>query len=494
MKQPIETKMENWWTRASGGREVALLALPLILSTASWAVMHFVDRMFLLWHDPQDTAATLSSGTLLWTIMALPLGIASYVNTFVSQYYGAGRKHRIGLVLFQGLAFGWATVPIFIAISPFSTAVFRFMGHDPGMVRLEATYLQVNCWGAGAAVISAAYSSFFTGRGEMRVVMIIDIAASVVDAVLNYILIFGKFGFPEMGIAGAALSTVLAQWLKIVVYWWLLRAPELRQTYGLDSGRHIDRDLVWRLQRFGGANGLQMQLEGLAFTILVIYIARLGTQATAATTLALSINIVAFVPMIGIGVAVSTLLGQHLGANNPRLAARAVWSGLWLALSYNLVFAVLYLVVPHVFLMAHQAGMNSSEFEEIRRLTIVLLRFVAAYCLFDAMQLTFCSAIKGAGDTRYVLLTTVVTSLIAIALTEWGMSQKGWGLLWCWTVLMLWVFSLAIAYTGRFLQGRWKHMRVIEPEQRNVRDTNGINDNDENASLEGKESHAASTL
>src|SRR5688500_13286318 len=169
------SKRESWWTRPSGGREVAVLALPLILSTASWAVMHFVDRMFLLWHHPQDTAATLSSGTLLWSIMAMPLGIASYVNTFVSQYYGAGRKSRIGLVLFQGLAFGWVTVPIFIAIAPFSAPTFRLMGHDPTMVYLEATYLKINCWGVGAAVISAAYSSFYTGRGEMRIVMVIDI-------------------------------------------------------------------------------------------------------------------------------------------------------------------------------------------------------------------------------------------------------------------------------------------------------------------------------
>lgn len=465
MTQDPET--ETWWTRPSGGREVALLALPLILSTASWAVMHFVDRMFLLWHHPQDTAATLSSGTLLWSIMALPLGIASYVNTFVSQYYGAHRKNRIGLVLFQGVAFGWVSVPIFLAIIPFSAPAFRLMGHDASMVRLEATYLAINCWGAGAAVISAAYSSFYTGRGEMRIVMVIDIVASILDATLNYVLIFGKLGFPEMGIAGAALSTVLAQWLKVAIYWWLLRAPELRTQYGLDSGRRLDRGLFWRLLRFGGPNGLQMQLEGLAFTVFVIYIARLGTIATAATTLALSINIVAFVPMIGIGVAVSTLLGQHLGAENPRLAARAVWSGLWIALGYNLVFAALYLFVPHMFLLIHEAGMVAADFAEIRSLTILLLRFVAAYCLFDALQMIFSSAIKGAGDTRFVLLTTFVTSAIAIAMTEWGMS-RGWGLMWCWTVLMLWVFSLAFAYSGRFVQGRWKKMRVIEPDQEPV--------------------------
>lgn len=454
----------NWWTRACGGREVFHLALPLILSTASWALMHFVDRMFLLWHAPEDTAAALSSGTLQWTVMALPLGIASYVNAFVSQYYGAERRQRIGLVLFQGLAFGWLTVPLFLALAPLAGVGFRWLGHNENMARLETTYFQVNLWGAGAAVIAAAYSSFYTGRGHMRVVMMIDIVTSLLDAVLNYFWIFGKAGFPEMGIAGAAWSNVLAQWLKVAIYWWLLRAPDLRRAYGLDAGRRLDSGLFSRLLRFGGPNGFQMQLEGLAFTIFTIYITRLGTVASAATTLAISINIVAFVPMVGVGIAVSTLVGQQLGANNPPLAVRAVWSGIWLALAYNAVFAALYLATPEVFLVVHQTGISSTQFHDIRELTIILLRFVAAYCLFDALQLTFSSAIKGAGDTRYVLWTTVVTSVAAVALLEWGMSRQGWGLMWCWTVLMLWVFSLAFAYTGRFLHGGWTSLRVIEPE------------------------------
>jgi MATE family multidrug resistance protein len=207
-----------------------------------------------------------------------------------------------------------------------------------------------------------------------------------------------------------------------------------------------------------------MQLEGLAFTVFVIYIGRLGTMESAATTLAISINIVAFVPMVGLGIAVSTMVGQQLGANRPQLAARAVWSGLWIGLIYNLFFLVLYVAVPHAFLLAHQSGASGLEADAIRDLTVVLLRFVAAYCMFDAVQLTFCSAIKGAGDTRYVLLTTIATSGGAVGLIEWGMTHQGWGLFWCWTVLMLWVIALAAAYAARILHGGWTNVRVIEQD------------------------------
>jgi MATE family multidrug resistance protein len=206
-----------------------------------------------------------------------------------------------------------------------------------------------------------------------------------------------------------------------------------------------------------------MQLEGLAFTVFVIEIGRFGTLATAATTLAISVNVVAFVPTVGLGIAVSTLVGNYLGGGQPQLAARAAWTGLAMALAYNAVFALLYWGTPDLFLVAHQLGAPDPDFESIRQLSVLLLKFVAAYCLFDAMQLTFCSAIKGAGDTRFVLVTTIVTSAAAVAVGHLGVWLQGWQTLWWWTVLMLWIVSLATAYGWRFWQGKWQQMRVIEP-------------------------------
>lgn len=458
----FSTERESWWSQQAGGRDVFRLALPLVLSTASWAVMFFLDRLFLMWHSSTEMAATLPSGNLLWTIMALPLGIASYVNSFVAQYHGARQPQRIGVVVRHGIGFGLVVAPLFLALIPLAPLLFVWMGHDTELAQLESIYFQINCLGAGPAVIAAAFSCFYTGRGQTATVMWIDVVASVLDAVLNWLWIFGKAGFPEMGLMGAAASSVVAQWFKIAVYWWLLRRPAIRAEYGFDRRIRFDGELTRRLLRFGAPSGFQMQLEGLAFTVFVIGIGRFGTIATAATTLAISVNVAAFVPMVGLGIAVSTLVGNYLGANQPHLAARATWSGLWLALAYNAVFAALYFGVPEWFLLAHQIGATDPNFERIRELAIVLLRFVAAYCLFDAMQLTFCSAIKGAGDTRFVLLTTIVTSTVAVALGQLGVWYQGWGTLWWWTILMVWIMSLAAAYSFRFWQGKWQRMRVIE--------------------------------
>ncbi len=149
---------------------------------------------------------------------------------------------------------------------------------------------------------------------------------------------------------------------------------------------------------------------------LIRFITGLGDVEGAATSLAFNVNAVAFVPVIGLGIGVSTLVGQYLGDNKDELAARATWTGLQFALGFSVPFAAAYWLVPDWFIYFHEQGASATEFAEVRELTIVLLRFVAVYCLFDATQLTFVSALKGAGDTRFVLFVAVLLTSLSIVL------------------------------------------------------------------------------
>lgn len=458
------TDQSGWWRRECGGRDVLAMALPLILSTASWSIMHFVDRMFLFWHSQNEMAAALPSGMLHWTCFAFPIGVASYVNTFVAQYYGAGRLDRIGVAVGQGVVLGWLATPFFLLAIPAAPYLFALWGHTDEMQRLEITYFQVSAFGAGAMVISASQSAFFTGRGVTWVVMLVDIAACALNVLLDYLWIFGLAGFPEMGIAGAAWGTIVSLWAKVLVYFVLMRPPKLRATYGLIAWPGFDFELIRRLFYYGGSSGLQMLIEGSAFTLLILFVARLGEIETAATGIAFTINGVAFIPLVGLGIGVSTLVGQQLGRSRPDLAARATWTALWLGLGYNGLFAAIYIGAPHLFLLGHAAGTNPDDWAEVRELAPVLLRFVAIYCLFDAMQMVFLSAIRGAGDTVFVLATTVTLSLAALIVGQAGVTYFGLGLFWWWYVLTGWICLLGLVYFARFLQGRWRTMRVIEPE------------------------------
>ncbi len=454
----------NWWTRPCGGREVLVLAMPLVISMASLSLMQFVDRMFLLWYSTDAMAAAMPAGLLCFTVLCLPLGVATYVNTFVAQYHGAGRPERIGLAVWQGVRIGIFATPLLMATIPLAPGLFALAGHEPQVAVLETIYYQVLCFGAGGVVISGSLSAFFTGRGKTRVVMVVDSSAALLNMGLDYLWIFGHCGFPELGIEGAAWATVVSQWFKVVVYWWIMMRPVHREKYQLVAGRRFDAPLMRRLWRYGGPNGLQLLVEVSAFTIFILLVGRLGTDAMAATTLAFNVNSVAWVPMLGMGIAVSTIVGQQIGRHRPYMAARATWTSFWMAQTYLSLMAAMYVFAPDLFLMGHASGTSPEEFGRLRDTTVVLLRFVAAYSLLDALNLIFASAIKGAGDTRFILLTTCIMSPLPVAAAWAGVHYCGWGLIWCWIVLTVWICALGVIYLARFLQGGWRHMRVIEPD------------------------------
>ena len=309
----------GWWSRPCGGRDVLAIALPLVVQTAFWSIMWFIDRMYLMWYSKESMAAALPAGMFFWTLICFPQGIAAFVNTFVAQYHGAGRPERIGLAVKQGIWFGWLTTPLFLLAIPLAPWLFSRAGATPAIIHQEVLYFQTLTLGAGALVLSAAMASFYTGRGLTRVVMLVDVAGSLVNIVLDYVLIFGEFGFPEMGIAGAGLATAIANWSIVLVYWLLMLRTADRHKYGLDLLR-FDFGLFWRMVRFGVPAALPLLVEGGAFSLLIKHVSAIGENEAAATNLAFNVNSVAFVPLIGVSIGVSTLVGQKLGENRPDLA------------------------------------------------------------------------------------------------------------------------------------------------------------------------------
>ncbi|HEX4144406.1 MAG TPA: MATE family efflux transporter, partial [Pirellulales bacterium] len=428
----------------------------------SWTLMHFIDRIFLLSYSTESVAAALPSGNLSFAVICLPLGITSYVNTFVSQYHGAGRPEKIGVSVWQGVGIGLLTLPFVLATIPLAPWFFSACDHPVNVARQEAIFYQVNCWGDAAIIISASLSSFFTGRGRVRTVMIVDSLAALTNMVLDYAWIFGHWGFPESGIAGAAWATVVALWLKTFLYLILFLRPRYRERYGTASGCRFDPEIAWRLLRYGLPSGMQLLLEVAGYAVFLLFIGKLGEMDMAATSLAFNVNNLAFMPVLGLGLATSTLVGHRMGEERPDLAARVTRSAFVIGAGYMLLISAFYVLTPDLILMAHWSIVEQHDFHQLRDLTVVLLRFVAAYCLFDAMNVIFSAAIKGAGDTRFVMITTTITSAIPVLLTWLGLYHFGLGIYWAWIVMTGWVTVLGFIYMARFMQGKWRSMRVIE--------------------------------
>jgi multidrug resistance protein, MATE family len=451
------------WNDEGGYRAVLRMALPLIFSTGAWSLQQFIDRIFLSWYSPEALAAASPSGMANYTLFSLLIGISSYVSIFVAQYYGANRPERIGRSVWQGLYFSLIATVVAAALYPFCDDLFRAIGHEPVVQEMEIIYFRILLFGAPAVVISNVISGFFSGLGKTWIIFWVNAAATLINIVFDYLLIFGKYGFPEMGIAGAAWATVAAVAVSALAFLATMALPRYAHTYGTLRSWRFDPDLFRRLLRFGTPNGLQIFLEVLAFTIFIIIAGKISTAALAATTLAFNINTLAFTPMLGMMTAVSALVGQSLGRDRPELAERLTWSALHICLAFFATLSLGYVVAPRLFMAPFLWRADSAAFLEITRVSAILLRFVALYSLFDAMNMIFSAAIKGAGDTRYVAITTIRLSWLLVVLPSlvlWYFFHAS--IYWLWAFFTLYVMGLGLSFLSRFIHGPWREMRVIE--------------------------------
>jgi MATE family multidrug resistance protein len=464
LRNADEESGRSWWNRASGGREVLRVAAPLVVSSLSWTIMTFVDRMLLNWVSGTAMAAAFNANVAWFSVLCLPLGICSYANTFVAQYDGARQPHRIGLVV-------WQTVWIAIGFTPFvvlavvlAPRLFAMANHSPEYYAYEVQYFQILCAAAPPMLIAQACGAFYSGRGQTWVVMLIDAGAALLNLVLDYCWIFGYYGFPEWGLAGAAWATVLATWVKAVVYLILPLQAKHRQQCGTVAGLRIDWPLVRRILYYGGPSGFQMLLDVTGFTVFILLIGRLGEIQSEATSMAFSISSLSFMPIYGLHLAVSVLVGERLGENRDDLAARATYTTLQISWIYMLVISALYVLTPGLFLYGFfpdQTELTTNQ-TAVLQMAALLLQFVAAYNLLDATQMIFVGAIKGAGDTQFVLRVSLVLAAL-LAVFSW-LSVEVWELnvYGCWSLVVFWCWLAALTYLLRFWQGKWRHMRVIE--------------------------------
>jgi MATE family multidrug resistance protein len=290
------SRLSARWKARAGYREFLVIAFPLILSTGAWSVQHFVDRMFLTWYSPESIAASLPSGLVNFSITSLFVGTTSYVSTFVAQYFGAARYERIGPVIWQGLYISILGALIVAAFIPLAGPIFHMVGHQPAVRDLEIVYFRILCLGGLPVIGSAALSGFFSGLGRPWPVMWINCLSTFINLVLDYAMIFGHWGFPEMGMAGAAWATLIGASAGFLIYLAMVLRPSCNRLFRTLSGWRPDRVLFRRLLGYGFPSGVQFLLDMSGFTAFVLLVGRLGTVNLAATNIAFNINTLAFLP------------------------------------------------------------------------------------------------------------------------------------------------------------------------------------------------------
>ncbi|MDM8544825.1 MATE family efflux transporter [Desulfococcaceae bacterium HSG9] len=444
--------------------EVVTVSLPLVMSIAGTTVMEFTDRVFLSNYSIDAIAASMPSGYAAFLAMTFFLGIAGYLNVIIAQYTGACAEHRIGASLWQGIYFSIFSGLLLCGIAFTGEMLFRFAGHPAEVQRLEAVYFKVLCLGGGINVLATSFSCFYSGRGLTRPVMWINTIGMLFNIPLDYALINGVWIFPELGIMGAGIATVLAWSLIAILFGIIIFTQENDRRFGVWKNRSLDWDICRRLMKFGVPGSLQFWLDVFAFTFFAFMVGRIGKDQLAVTNIVLSINSLVFMPSYGFSLGLSTLTGQALGRNQPKGAIHATKSTLHILMVYLLLMTLVFVFKPDWVLgFFIPDKLIPAERAAIAHIGAILLRFVVIYLFFDALYMVFVGVLKGAGDTYFIMWSTGLLSFLTIVLPIYiGIEHFGLGLYFSWSCITLFIFVSSAVSFWRFRRGKWKEMRVIE--------------------------------
>jgi len=444
-------------------QELFSVSLPLVLSMAATTVMEFTDRIFLANYDLDAIAAAMPAGVATFLILTFFTGVAGYLNVFIAQYTGAGAPARIGPCIWQGLYFSALATILLTGVSFVAEPIFRLGGHPPEIQQLECSYFRILCRGGGIHVAGIALSCFFSGRGQTRPVMIVNVIGMLFNIPLDYALINGAWIFPEMGIQGAGIATVGA-WTLITLFYALLIFNKANdQPYGVLSRREFDNRLALQILRKGVPASLQFTIDVFAFTFFIFAVGRLGKTELAISNIIFSLESIAFMPAVGFSLGLSTLVGQSLGRDDVPAARRFTRQTIYVLMTYIVCLDAIFFIAPRQVLglfLAAEAG--NPAYSQILDHATAVLRTMAVFIAFDALYFTFIGVLKGAGDTRFIMWSMAVgTIFVMIVPLSIVIAYLKLGLVACWITLTVYVIFLFLVSFWRFRQGRWQHIRVI---------------------------------
>ena len=473
-------KVKKSFTCDGGFNEIFLVAYPLIILSASHSVMQFCDRKFLALNSSADVAAALPAGILSFTLFSFFMVTVNFTSALVSQYFGNKDREACVRAAWNGfyLALGAAVVILFI--TPWiGLYVIELGSHGADIVKREKEYFLTLLPGGVFVCTGGAFFAYFSGQGKTWYAAVINIIACALNILLDYIMIFGKFGFPAMGIAGAGLATSISVFFSFITI-FLVFLFQKQDEYPTRKYRKFSFPDIKKLFEFGTPSGLQCFLEVGAFTLFAFLMGILGTDALAATTIVLSINNLSFLPLLGMMDATGIKTGQYIGKNDLDTAEKVAKRAWIMAIAYMVCACSLYVIFPSWLMnnFAPKGDINSEDFKIIFETGRQLLLCAAVFNFFDATKFIFMGALRGAGDTRAILFMG--------AGLNWFLLVPGVIIMikvFHTSVLAIWIFMTcyilveALLFFWRYKSGCWKKIDMIGRRKPTAVEAEPLNEN-----------------
>lgn len=440
-------------------KELISLALPMIVSQGAFAVMIFTDRFFMSQISTTHIAAAMGGGITSFFCISFFIGLISYSNAMVAQFYGAKRYGKCSKVVTQSLLIAALSWPILLLVGYLVGKTFSLIGHSPVQVALEIDYFYILIGCSVITLSKSALSSYFSGIGKTKNIMVADVAGMLFNIPLSYMLVFGKFGLPSLGLVGAGIGTVVSSAFSLMLFVLFYFGKENREKFAVLESFKLDRTILKPFLRLGSPSGLEMLLNTGAFNLFVLLFQAYGISQAASIAIVFNWDVISFIPMVGLNIAIMSLVGRAVGAGNIDETKKVIYSGFLVGGTYALILGLIFIGFRSnlVDIFAN----NSSNFAETRNLAIYMMIGLASYVMFDAVVLVSSGVLRGVGDTRWLMVAStllhwvmLISQIVIIKFLNFGPKIS-------WIGFVLFIMATAVIYLFRLKGQKWKNRDVM---------------------------------
>ena len=451
-------------------KDVLVVALPMLLSMSFDTIMTFIDRLFLSKLGPAEMNAALGAGAVQLALTMFFTGAISYTTAMVAQRLGAKKTSDCARVFMQAVYLSLISVPLLYLTIPLGHLAFG-MEHLPAdQLEYQKTYFNILMFGGVINLVRNAAPCFFSGIGETKIVMKAAFVGMIVNVACNFVLIYGLGPIPALGVAGAAYGTLIGNLVSTVILFAKFFAKSCNSRFNTRSSFAFSWPLTRELLQKGIPSGVEMFLNMSAFQLMILMFHALGPDAATASSVMFNWDMVAYVPLMGLEVASTSLVGRYVGARDAAAATRSTYSGLKLGWGYSLLMGVFFVFLPGVLTdifrpdMAEASAEAIAIFDAARPMSIFMLRIATFYIFVEVLLVVYAGALRGAGDTVWVMFTCAimnwcVSGALYVAAYIFHLPAH-----YAWIAVVAVYSTAPVIFWWRWKSGKWRK-HVMDKEE-----------------------------
>ena len=442
------------------------LSAPMVVTTVSFTIMQFVDRWMVATLGTEALAAIWPAGLVAFIFGGFAMGAFTSLNTFVSQSLGRGNKTDCSKYFWQSVYMGlFYCVVVLIFMWPSAPLIFKLMEQPEAVSKLEVIYLRIMLYVHLVAVFNWASNQFFMGIHRPIITMISALCGQLVNIGVNYLLIFGNYGFPKLGIAGAGWGTFAGMFVMASINISVYLSSRMNATYRTRKELKIDTQKMRDLIKIGLPAGFVLTLNvGLWGVILSALIGRFGEEALAATSAVLSYTNLSVMPVVGFSIALTAAVGRIIGKGRKDLVIKQTNLCMKIALIYMGTMGLCF------FLFGNALMSFLSKDKQVINSGVDILICAAFYQVFHAARTIYGGALRGAGDVAW---QAVVSAFVTVIILGFGgyLATKlfpSLGPIGPWLAATLSVIAIGVSFHWRFKSNKWQEIDLFKHQQSEI--------------------------